>query len=84
MLSDIALRGAARKHSLGTDLLCWLTVIDNIAFGLRERGVAEAERRRLAQAWCARVGLSGFERHYPRQLSGGIQQRTAIARGACE
>jgi ABC-type nitrate/sulfonate/bicarbonate transport system ATPase subunit len=61
-------------------LFPWLTVVDNIAFGLRERGVAEAERRRIAQAWCARVGLSGFERHYPRQLSGGMQQRTAIAR----
>ena len=61
-------------------LFPWLTVIDNIAFGLRERGMAEAERRKIAQDWCARVGLTGFERHYPKQLSGGMQQRTAIAR----
>src|SRR5215813_11683961 len=61
-------------------LFPWLTVIDNIAFGLRERGVSEIERRRIAEEWCIRVGLSGFEHHYPRQLSGGMQQRTAIAR----
>jgi ABC-type nitrate/sulfonate/bicarbonate transport system ATPase subunit len=61
-------------------LFPWLTVADNIAFGLRERGVAEAERGRMARDWCQRVGLSGFEQHYPKQLSGGMQQRTAIAR----
>jgi NitT/TauT family transport system ATP-binding protein len=61
-------------------LFPWLSVADNIAFGLRERGIAEAERRRIAGEWCARVGLSGFEKHYPKQLSGGMQQRTAIAR----
>jgi NitT/TauT family transport system ATP-binding protein len=61
-------------------LFPWLSVADNIAFGLREKGVAEAARRRVAHEWCARVGLSGFEGHYPKQLSGGMQQRTAIAR----
>jgi ABC-type nitrate/sulfonate/bicarbonate transport system ATPase subunit len=61
-------------------LFPWLTVLDNIAFGLRERGVPEADRTRIAHEWCARVGLAGFERHYPKQLSGGMQQRTAIAR----
>jgi len=61
-------------------LFPWLTVIDNIAFGLRERGIPEARRTGPAQEWCARVGLAGFEQHYPRQLSGGMQQRTAIAR----
>jgi ABC-type nitrate/sulfonate/bicarbonate transport system ATPase subunit len=61
-------------------LFPWLTVTDNIAFGLRERRVSEAERTRIAGDWCARVGLKGFERHYPKQLSGGMQQRTAIAR----
>ena len=54
-------------------LFPWLSVIDNIAFGLRERGVSEVERRLTAEEWCTRVGLSGFERHYPRQLSGGMQ-----------
>ena len=61
-------------------LFPWLTVEDNIAFGLRERGIAEAERRKAAREWCQRVGLAGFEHHYPKQLSGGMQQRTAIAR----
>jgi len=61
-------------------LFPWLSVADNIAFGLREKGVPDVERRRIAGEWCARVGLSGFERHYPKQLSGGMQQRTAIAR----
>jgi ABC-type nitrate/sulfonate/bicarbonate transport system ATPase subunit len=61
-------------------LFPWLSVADNIAFGLRERGVAEEQRRRIAGEWCARVGLGGFEAHYPKQLSGGMQQRTAIAR----
>jgi ABC-type nitrate/sulfonate/bicarbonate transport system ATPase subunit len=61
-------------------LFPWLTVADNIAFGLREKRVAEPERRSVAHAWCTRVGLAGFEHHYPKQLSGGMQQRTAIAR----
>ncbi|KAB2919212.1 MAG: ABC transporter ATP-binding protein [Hyphomicrobiaceae bacterium] len=61
-------------------LFPWLTVADNIAFGLREKGIADAERRGIAHGWCERVGLVGFEHHYPRQLSGGMQQRTAIAR----
>jgi NitT/TauT family transport system ATP-binding protein/sulfonate transport system ATP-binding protein len=61
-------------------LFPWLTVLDNIAFGLRERGMPMGERQGIAREWCARIGLSGFERHYPKQLSGGMQQRTAIAR----
>jgi NitT/TauT family transport system ATP-binding protein/sulfonate transport system ATP-binding protein len=61
-------------------LFPWLSVADNIAFGLREKGMPEADRRRTAHEWCQRVGLSGFEGHYPKQLSGGMQQRTAIAR----
>jgi ABC-type nitrate/sulfonate/bicarbonate transport system ATPase subunit len=61
-------------------LFPWLTVADNIAFGLRERGMPEAQRAQIARDWCGRVGLTGFEAHYPKQLSGGMQQRTAIAR----
>jgi len=61
-------------------LFPWLSVLDNIAFGLRERGLPAADRTRIAQDWCTRVGLSSFEHHYPKQLSGGMQQRTAIAR----
>jgi NitT/TauT family transport system ATP-binding protein/sulfonate transport system ATP-binding protein len=61
-------------------LFPWLTVRDNIAYGLRERGVSQAERDRIADGFIDRVGLSGFENHWPKQLSGGMQQRTAIAR----
>ncbi|MBY0361502.1 MAG: ABC transporter ATP-binding protein [Phreatobacter sp.] len=61
-------------------LFPWLTIADNIAFGLRERGVAPAERDKAVEEWLGRIGLKGFERHYPKQLSGGMQQRTAIAR----
>ncbi|WP_159181835.1 ABC transporter ATP-binding protein, partial [Escherichia coli] len=56
------------------------TVRENIAFGLRERGASQAERHEIADAFIRRVGLSGFENHWPKQLSGGMQQRTAIAR----
>jgi ABC-type nitrate/sulfonate/bicarbonate transport system ATPase subunit len=61
-------------------LFPWLTVRENIAFGLRERGVSEAERNKIANGFVHRIGLSGFENHWPKQLSGGMQQRTAIAR----
>jgi ABC-type nitrate/sulfonate/bicarbonate transport system ATPase subunit len=61
-------------------LFPWLTVLDNICFGLRERGVPRAEQLHVANAFIAKVGLVGFEHHYPKQLSGGMQQRTAICR----
>jgi ABC-type nitrate/sulfonate/bicarbonate transport system ATPase subunit len=61
-------------------LFPWLTVADNIAFGLREKGMPAAERSRIVGAWLTRVGLASFANHYPKQLSGGMQQRTAIAR----
>jgi NitT/TauT family transport system ATP-binding protein len=61
-------------------LFPWLTVVDNICFGLRERGVPRVEQLAIANGFVGRVGLQGFERHYPKQLSGGMQQRTAIAR----
>jgi NitT/TauT family transport system ATP-binding protein/sulfonate transport system ATP-binding protein len=61
-------------------LFPWLTVRENIAFGLRERGISEADRGKIADGFIDRVGLSGFENHWPKQLSGGMQQRTAIAR----
>ncbi|WP_406858710.1 ABC transporter ATP-binding protein [Alsobacter sp. KACC 23698] len=61
-------------------LFPWLSVAENIAFGLKERGVPEAERRAVVESYIDKVGLRGFERHWPKQLSGGMQQRTAIAR----
>ena len=61
-------------------LFPWLSISQNIAFGLREKGVTETERDRIAADYMTRVGLAGFENHWPKQLSGGMQQRTAIAR----
>jgi NitT/TauT family transport system ATP-binding protein/sulfonate transport system ATP-binding protein len=61
-------------------LFPWLTVEENIRFGLREQAMPIARQREIASHYVERVGLAGFERHYPKMLSGGMQQRTAIAR----
>jgi ABC-type nitrate/sulfonate/bicarbonate transport system ATPase subunit len=61
-------------------LFPWLNVLDNVCFGLRERGLPRAEQVATAQRYLAQVGLAGFAQHYPKQLSGGMQQRTALAR----
>ena len=60
-------------------LLPHLTVIENIAFGLKLRGVSRSERLDRAQEWLKKVGLEGSEKKYPSELSGGMQQRVAIA-----
>jgi glycine betaine/proline transport system ATP-binding protein len=61
-------------------LLPHRTVLENTVYGLEIQGVAQAEREKRAQQWIARVGLAGFENHYPNQLSGGMQQRVGLAR----
>ena len=61
-------------------LFPWLTVRENICFGLRERGMPAARQDEIARYWIDKVGLAGFEHHFPKMLSGGMQQRTAIAR----
>jgi NitT/TauT family transport system ATP-binding protein len=58
----------------------WRSVQDNVAFPLEVRGIPKKERLERARHFLALVGLSGFERHYPVQLSGGMRQRVAIAR----
>ncbi len=60
-------------------LLPHLTVIQNIAFGLQLRGVGRSERLDRAAEWLKKVGLEGSEKEYPSALSGGMQQRVAIA-----
>ena len=77
------IRGPGQDRSLvfqNYGLLPWRTVQGNVEFGLEFRKVAKAERRRIAEETIARVGLQGFERHYPHQISGGMQQRVALAR----
>ena len=61
-------------------LFPWLSVLENVCFGLRERGLPRAQQLAIANGFIAKVGLRGFESHFPKQLSGGMQQRTAIAR----
>ena len=61
-------------------LLPHRTVLENTVYGLEIQGVAAAEREKRAGEWIARVGLAGFENHYPNQLSGGMQQRVGLAR----
>jgi NitT/TauT family transport system ATP-binding protein len=63
-----------------TSLLPWRTVEENVAFGLKMRGVPPRRRRQAARDFIGLVGLQGFERHFPAQLSGGMQQRAEIAR----
>ena len=61
-------------------LFPWLSVRDNVCFGLRERGLPRRQQLEMADGFIGKVGLRGFENHYPKQLSGGMQQRVAIAR----
>ena len=61
-------------------LFPWLTVIGNIEFGLRSKGVPAAERHKIAQRYVNLVGLAGFEHFHPYRLSGGMRQRVGIAR----
>jgi NitT/TauT family transport system ATP-binding protein len=61
-------------------LFPWLTVTENIRFGLEISGMAKAKQEQIAQEFVEKVGLKGFEKTYPRGLSGGMKQRVAIAR----
>ena len=62
------------------NLFPWYTVEDNIALPLKLRDVDATARRKRAHELCELVGLTGFEKSYPRELSGGMRQRAAIAR----
>jgi NitT/TauT family transport system ATP-binding protein len=62
------------------NLFPWLSVEDNIALPLKLRGTSRAERMAKAQALTRLVGIVGFEKRWPRELSGGMRQRAAIAR----
>lgn len=64
----------------GYTLFPWLTVIKNIMFGLKNKGMSTTTAREEAMQWIQMIGLEGFENHYPHQLSGGMKQRVAIAR----
>ncbi|MEI9901770.1 MAG: ABC transporter ATP-binding protein [Hyphomicrobium sp.] len=70
-------RGIVFQHHT---LFPWKSVRENVAFGPKMRGVRRAERRRQAEEMLELVGLKDFANRYPKQLSGGMQQRVEIAR----
>jgi NitT/TauT family transport system ATP-binding protein len=75
-------RGIVFQHFA---LFPWKTVLGNVEYGLAERGVGKAERREIAQSYIDMVKLTGFENSFPNRLSGGMQQRVALARTlACD
>jgi NitT/TauT family transport system ATP-binding protein len=79
----VAVRGPSSERCMlfqEHSLFQWLSVEDNVAFGLAVQGVAKDERRARARDVLRRVGLATFARHFPHQLSGGMKQRVAIAR----
>jgi len=87
---DIVQMGAAELRRLRREgtamvfqtfaLFPHLTVLQNAEYGLQVRGLRPGERSARARRWISRVGLDGYENHYPRQLSGGMQQRVGLAR----
>src|SRR5690606_30692762 len=64
----------------GYTLFPWLTVQQNVMFGMKMKGLRGTRAESKAMEWLDLVGLSRFAEHYPRELSGGMQQRVAIAR----
>lgn len=62
----------------------WRTVGDNVTMGMEFEGKPKWERKLTAKHWLERVGLSGSEEKYPRELSGGMRQRLALARSLCQ
>lgn len=64
-------------------LFPWMTAMQNVEYGLKIKGVGKDERQKRAQKYIDLVGLKGFEKSFPVQLSGGMKQRVGIARAYC-
>jgi NitT/TauT family transport system ATP-binding protein len=83
LVNDQAVHGPGRDRGMVFQKYTsfpWLTVADNIAYGLKINGVPAEKRKDAVAQLVQAVGLSGFEKAYPETLSGGMQQRVAIAR----
>ncbi|CCH27726.1 ABC transporter ATP-binding protein [Actinosynnema sp. NPDC047251] len=83
LVDGVEVRGTSRERALvfqDDGLLPWRTALRNVELPLALQGVAKAERRERARGWLARVGLAGFGRYLPRELSGGMRQRVQLAR----
>jgi NitT/TauT family transport system ATP-binding protein len=85
VLVDGAASGSGSKREIGMvfqeeSTFPWRTCLDNVAFPLEVAGLPRAERSERARHFLRLVGLEGFEKRYPSELSGGMRQRTAIAR----
>ena len=82
-LDGNAISGPGRDRGMvfqSYTLFPWLTVLENIQFGLDLSGVPRTEQEQIAKEFVQKVGLRGFEGAYPKALSGGMKQRVAIAR----
>ncbi len=64
-------------------LFPWMTAMQNVEYGLKIKGINKKERQKQAQKYIDLVGLNGFEKSFPVQLSGGMKQRVGIARAYC-
>jgi len=83
-LDDKLITGPGPDHTMifqDYSLFPWMTVKKNIELGLKATGVPEGERAAISRKYIGLVHLEGFEDHYPHELSGGMKQRVAIARG---
>ena len=82
VVSGEEVKGPSPKRGMvyqTTNLFMWYNVMKNVEFGPWMQGVSKKERRARAQHYIDLVGLTGFEKHYPVKLSGGMQQRVMIA-----
>jgi len=83
LIEGKAIRGVGTERAVifqEPRLLPWLTVLDNVGFGLETQGLSREDARTRARRYVHLVGLQAFENAYPRQLSGGMAQRVGIAR----
>lgn len=83
LLEGVPVKGIDRRACMVFQqyaLFPWKTVIENVEFGLKMKGVSRRERRETSELFIQMVGLKGFEASYPKELSGGMKQRVSIAR----